>query len=97
MSSRQIRLTQELSRYHFRIDYYQEKANVAADALFCFPQRSQAKEETLREENSQNLHQLQTSLTRANIVGLSLSGHKATSLSTLYEVFIYKTHVLIQL
>ena len=34
LSSRQVRWAQKLSCYHFRIDYYQDKANRAADALF---------------------------------------------------------------
>ena len=33
LSSRQVRWAQELSRYYFRIDYRQGKANAAADAL----------------------------------------------------------------
>ena len=33
LSSRQVRLAQELSRYYFRIDYCQDKANGAVDAL----------------------------------------------------------------
>ena len=37
LSSRQVQWAQELSRYHFRIDYCQGKANGAADALFPFP------------------------------------------------------------
>ncbi len=95
LSSRQVRWAQELSRYHFRIDYCQGKANVAADALSCFPQRSQAEEKTLRDENSQILHRLQTSLTRANIAGLSLSGlASAADLSPLHQVLICGTHVL---
>ena len=36
LSSCQIRWTQELSRYHFRIDYRQGKTNGAADALSRF-------------------------------------------------------------
>ncbi len=32
LSSRQVRWAQELSKYHFRIDYRQGKANGAADA-----------------------------------------------------------------
>ena len=48
LSSRQVRWAQELSRYHFQIDYRQGKANAAADALSRFPQRSQSKEEELR-------------------------------------------------
>ena len=39
LSSRQVRRADELSRYHFRIDYRQGKANGAADALSRFPQR----------------------------------------------------------
>ena len=33
LSSGQVRWAQELSRYYFRIDYHQNKANKAADAL----------------------------------------------------------------
>ena len=58
LSSRQVRWAQELSRYHFRIDYRQGKANAAADALSRFPQRSQAEEDALRAENSEILHRL---------------------------------------
>ena len=47
LSSRQVRWAQELSWYHFRIDYRQGKANVAADALSRFPQRSQDEEKKL--------------------------------------------------
>ncbi len=37
LSSRQVHWAQELSRYHFRIDYHQGKANAVADTLFRFP------------------------------------------------------------
>ena len=37
LSSRQVHWAQELFRYHFRIYYYQSKANGAADALSYFP------------------------------------------------------------
>ncbi len=95
LSSRQVCWAQELSRYHFRIDYRQRKANAAADALSRFPQRSQAKEETLRDENSQIFHRLQTSLTRANIASLSLSSLASVAdLFPLHQVFICETHVL---
>ena len=40
LSSKQVRWAQELSQYHFRIDYCQGKANAAANALLRFPQRS---------------------------------------------------------
>ena len=36
LSSRQVRWAQELSCYHFQIDYCQGKANGAADALSRF-------------------------------------------------------------
>ncbi len=89
LSSCQVRWAQELSQYHFQIDYCQGKANAVADALSCFPQRSQAKKETLKEENFQILHRLQTSLTRINIVGLSLLGlASAADLFPLHQVLI---------
>ena len=47
LSSKQVRWAQELSRYHFRIDYCQGKTNGAADALSCFPQRNEDEEEKL--------------------------------------------------
>ena len=98
LSSRQVRWAQELSRYHFRIDYRQGKANAAADALSRFPQRSQSEEEELRAENTQILHRLQSSLTNASLSGLSLSGHttgsQAENLSPLHKVLICGTYVL---
>ncbi len=98
LSSRQVRWAQELSRYHFRIDYRQGKANAAADALSRFLQRSQVEEKTLRAENSQILHRLQSSLTNASLAGLSLSGHtRETNLSPLHQVLICRTYVLPQL
>ena len=47
LSSRQVRWVQELSRYHFRIDYQQGKANEAADALSQYPQQNAEEEATL--------------------------------------------------
>ena len=47
LSSRQVRWAQELSRYHFWIDYCQGKANGAADALSRFSQRNKDEEEKL--------------------------------------------------
>ncbi len=101
LSSRQVRWAQELSKYHFWIDYSQRKANAVADTLSRFPQTSQAKEETLRAENSQIFHRLQSSLTNTNasLAGLSLSRFLAISpnLSPLYKVLICGTNVLSQL
>ena len=75
LSSRQVYWAQELSWYHFQIDYCQSKANAAADALSRFSQRSQDKEEELRAENGQILHRLQNSLTSANLASLSALSH----------------------
>ena len=36
LSSRQVRWAQELSKYYFQINYYQNKANKAANALSRF-------------------------------------------------------------
>ncbi len=90
----QVRWAQKLSQYHFKIDYCQGKANVATDALFCFAQRSQTKEEILRDKNTQILHRLQTSLTKANLARLSSLGHQTVDLLPLYQMLIYKTLVL---
>ena len=86
LSSRQVRSAQELSRYHFRIDYRQGKANGAADALSRYPQRSAEEEETLRSENIKILHRLQSSL--AKVSGLSTS-----QLSPLHQILICGTTV----
>ena len=90
LSSKQVRWAQELSRYHFRIDYRQGKANGAADALSRYPQRSAEEEDTLRAENVKILHRLQSSL--AKVSGLSVN-----SLSPLHQVLICGTTVLPQL
>ena len=47
LSSRQVRWAQELSRYHFWINYCQGKANRAADTLSCFLQRNEDEDEKL--------------------------------------------------
>ena len=87
LSSRQVRWAQELSRYHFRIDYRQGKANGAADALSRYPQRSAEEEDTLRAENVKILHRLQSSLAKVSAL---LVNH----LSLLHQVLICGTHAL---
>ena len=82
LSSKQVRWAQKLSRYRFQIDYRQGKANGAADSLSHFSQRSQDEEETLRAENTQILHRLQSLLTNVSLSGPSLSS--PTSLTPLY-------------
>ena len=89
LSSRQVRWAQELSRYHFQIDYCQGKANAAADALSRFPQRSQDEENELRAENGRIFHRLQNSLTSASLASLSFRP------SHLHQVFICGTYVLL--
>ena len=92
LSSRQVRLAQELSCYHFRINYCQGKANRAVNAFSRYPQWSTEKEKTLRAENVKILHRLQSLL--AKVSGLSVnSGH----LSPLHQVLICGTHVFPQL
>ena len=93
LSSKQVRWAQELSRYHFRIDYCQGKANGATDALFRFLQRNEDEEEKLRTENTRILHRLQSSLTNTTLSGL----FTFSSLSPLHQVLIYGTHTLPQL
>ena len=58
LSSRQVRWAQELLWYCFQIDYCQDKANAAADALLRFFQKRQNEENELQAENTQILHYL---------------------------------------
>ena len=94
LSSRQVRWAQELSRYHFQIDYRQGKANGAADALSQYPQRNAEEEDAFRAENVKILHRLQSSLTNASFSGLTFS---ELNLSPLHQVLVCGTHVLLQL
>ena len=89
LSSRQVRWAKKLSRYHFRIDYRQGKANGAADALFRYPQRSQGKEEILQAENTKILQRLQSSLTNARA-----SSTPPAHVASLKHVIICGTHAL---
>ena len=89
LSSRQVRWAQELSRYHFQIDYCQGKANEVADALSQYPQRNADEENALQAENVKILHRLQLSLTNASVLQLTLSEP-----SPLHQVFVCGTHVL---
>ena len=96
LSSRQVRWAQELSCYHFQIDYRQGKANATTDALSRFPQQSQDEEDELRAENGRIFHCLQNSLTNASLAGLSLLFLSSLP-SYLHQVFICETYVLSQL
>ena len=70
LSSRQVRWAQKLFKYHFRIDYYQSKANGAADVLFCFAQKNEDKEKKLWAKNTQIFHCLQSLLTNTTLLDL---------------------------
>ena len=95
LSFKQVCWVQKLSRYHFQIDYGQDKAKRTANTLSCFFQRSIKEEKKLQVKNTQIFHRLQISLTKASLLGLSI-GSKA-NLSPLYQVFICGTYVLSQL
>ena len=92
LSFRQVQWAQELSRYHFGIDYCQGKANRAGDALSYFSQQDDEKKANLWAENTQILYYLQFSLTNAPISGLH-----ATVLRLLahHQVLIYGIYALL--
>ena len=85
----QVRWAQKPSRYHFRIDYCQGKANEAADALSCYSQQSQGEEEILQAENTRMLQHLQFLLTNAY-----MSSTPPTHIASLKHVIICGTHTL---
>ena len=58
LSSRQVRWAQKLSRYHFRIDSRQNKANRASDALSRYLQQSAEEKKTFWAENVNILQRL---------------------------------------
>ena len=59
LSSKQVRWAQKLFQYHLQIDYCQNKAIAATDALSKFPQRSQDEKKELQAKNGQIFHCLQ--------------------------------------
>ncbi len=99
LSSRQVWWDQKLSKYHFWIDYQQDKTNRPADILFRYLQQSVEEDKTLRAENTKILHRLQSLLARVlglNVSGISVLGLEEVS-SLLHQVFICETAVLPQL
>ena len=86
LSSRQVRWAQKLSYYHFRIDYYQGKANGVANALSQYPQQSAEEENTLRIENVKILYHLQSSLEK-------VFRFSTSCLLPLHQILIYTTTV----
>ena len=100
LSSKQVRWAQELSRYHFQLDYWQGKANRTVDALSRYFQRNAKRKETLQAENTKILYQLQSSLARVSglsILGMSVPRTKQQVLSPLHQILICETVVLPQL
>ena len=87
LSSHQVRWAKKKSRYPFRIDYCQGKANGATDALSGYFQQSQGEEEIFQAENTRILQHLQSSLPNAHASSTS-SAHVAS----LKHVIICKTH-----
>ena len=90
LSFKQVYWAQELSCYHFCINYWQGKANGAADTLLQYPQQNAKEKATFWAKNTMILHRLQSSL--ANISGLFLDVS-----SPLYQILICGTAVLPQL
>ncbi len=100
LSSRQVWWAQELSRYHVRIDYWQSKANGAANALSRYPQSSAEEEEILQAENKKILYWLQSLLawmSGLSIFKMSIPRMKQQVLSPLHQILICETVVLTQL
>ncbi len=87
LNSRQVYWAQELSKYYFWIDYYQSKANRAADILSQYLQRNTEEEATLWAKNTKILYQLEFLLPQV----LEL---RTEVLSSLYQFFICGTVIL---
>ena len=92
LSSCLVYWAQKLSHYHFRIDYCQDKANRAADALSYYFQRSRSKEEIFQAENTRILQCLQSLLTNARA-----SSTPAAYIVFLKQVIIGRTHTFLEL
>ena len=58
LSSKQVCWTQELSCYHFCIDYWQSKTNGAVNTLSQYPQQNAEEKATLQAGNTKVLHRL---------------------------------------
>ena len=98
-SFRQVCLAQELSYYHFQINYCQDKTNGAADALSQYLQWRVEEEETFQAENVKILQSLQFLLINTSLSSLTLFelNFSKSNLSSLHQVFVCGTHVLLQL
>lgn len=96
LSFRQVRQAQKLFCYYFQITYCRGKANVAANAISCYFQKSLAKEKNFQNENTQILYHLQSLLTNTSLKSFNVSLFSST-LSPLYQFFVCGTHILLQL
>ena len=95
LSSRQVCWAQKLFYYHFQIDYYQGKANKAANTSFRYSLQSAKEEKTLFVKNDKILHRLHSLLAR--ISGFLASQLSSSQLSLLHQILICKTTVFPQL
>lgn len=92
-SLKRVCSAQELLKYYIQIDYYQSKANEAADALTQYSHRSAEEENTPRAKKGKILHQLLSLL--AWVLGLRILGSEL--LFYLQQVLISGTVVQSQL
>ena len=66
LSFRQICWAQELFQYQFRKNYYQDKVNKVAFALYRYPKQNAEKKVTLQAKNTKILHCLQFTLAKVS-------------------------------
>ena len=88
LSSKHVRWAQELSHYHFQIDYCQGKANGADNVLSQYLQQSAEEEKTLHGKNVKIWHRLSSSLAR--VFDLLVSQLSSSQLSPLHQILIYR-------
>ena len=94
LSSRQVHWAQKLSCYHVQINYHQGKANRAADGLSQYFERNAKEEAIFQVGNVKILYCMQSLLTNTSLSGLMLF---EPNLSSLYQVLVCRTHILLQL
>lgn len=89
LSSRQVYLAKKLSKYHFRINYYQSKANGTANALLQYFWQNTEEKTTLQVKNTKILHSLQLSLAK-------VSSFTIDNLSFFYQILICEMLIMPQ-
>ena len=90
LSSKLVHWAYDHSCYYFRINYCQDKANRAADALSQYPQQNAREEKTFHDKKVKITYCLQSLL--ANVSGL-LTSH----FPLLYQILICGTTVFARL